>query len=291
MRLSPVNQAPKQTDQMMNRRQFLQVSALAGLAPATVGSASGKPVSSRSSEKKGFCTAVRSEDWQLKLEALRAKWFYSWNSPIPKDVPEGVDFIPMIWKYRGKPESVAAAGKAAKDAGIKELLGFNEPDQSKQANMSVEEALSAWPLLEKTGLRLGSPGCVHPDREWMKEFMKEVEKRELRVDFVCVHSYGGPSADGLVKRLQQIHKIYRKPILITEFAVGDWEAKSAAENRHKPDVVLRFMEEVLPQLERLDFVERYAWFSAKPDRGPLGTSALFDAEGKLTRLGECYRDV
>jgi hypothetical protein len=38
-------------------------------------------------------------------------------------------------------------------------------------------------------------------------------------------------------------------------------------------------------------VERYAWFPAKPDSRALGTSALFDADGKLTRLGECYRDA
>lgn len=44
-------------------------------------------------------------------------------------------------------------------------------------------------------------------------------------------------------------------------------------------------------LERLDFVERYAWFPAKPTSGPLGTSALLDENGALTRLGECYRDA
>jgi hypothetical protein len=124
----------------------------------------------------------------------------------------------------------------------------------------------------------------------MKAFMKEVESRKLRVDFVCVHSYGGTNAEALVKRLEQVHQLYRKPIWITEFAAGDWNAQSVAENRCKPKAVLRFMEKVLPKLDRLDFVERYAWFSAKPDNKALGTSSLFDAEGGLTRLGECYRD-
>lgn len=50
------------------------------------------------------------------------------------------------------------------------------------------------------------------------------------------------------------------------------------------------MEEVLPQLDKLDFVERYAWFPSKTDNKALGTSALFNPAGKLTRLGECYRD-
>lgn len=83
---------------------------------------------------------------------------------------------------------------------LTELLGLNEPDVKKQGNMSIEETLDAWPVLMDTGMRLGSPGCVHPDKEWMIEFMAGAGKRNLRVDFICVHSYGSPSAEGLVKR-------------------------------------------------------------------------------------------
>ena len=72
--------------------------------------------------------------------------------------------------------------------------------------------------------------------------------------------------------------------------MGDWEAKSVGQNRHKPETILRFMEKALPALEKLDFVERYAWYPAKPDNRALGTSALFDGEGSLTPLGEFYRD-
>jgi len=275
----------------MNRRKFLQLSALAGLTPVHAMEPAAKPAGPTGSPKKGFCIGTKSDEYIRALQQLRAKWFYSWNHQVPANKPEGVDFVPMIWKYHGREESVIDAAKAAKAAGIKELLGFNEPDQKKQANMTVEEALAAWPVLERTGLRLGSPGCVHPDKEWMKAFMKEAEARKLRVDFVCVHSYGGTNAESLVRRLEQVHQLYRKPIWITEFAVGDWKAETVAENRFKADAVFRFMEQVLPKLDRLDFVERYAWFSAKPDNKALGTSALLDAEGKLTRLGECYRDA
>jgi hypothetical protein len=125
----------------------------------------------------------------------------------------------------------------------------------------------------------------------MIEFMKGVKKKKLQVDFVCVHSYGGPSPEALVKRLEKVHKMYDRPIWITEFGVGDWDAASVEENRHSPEVVLRFMEKILPMLEKLDFIERYAWFPADLDSPPLGTSALWDMEGKLTPLGECYRDA
>jgi hypothetical protein len=275
----------------MKRRKFLQLSALAGLTPVHAMEPAQKPAGTAGSPKKGFCIGAKSDGFARVLEELRAKWFYTWNHQVPANKPDGVDFVPMIWSYRGREEAVINAAKAAKKAGIKELLGFNEPDQKKQADMTVEEALAAWPVLEKTGLRLGSPGCVHPDKEWMKAFMKEAEELKLRIDFVCVHSYGGADANALVRRLEQVHQLYHKPIWITEFAVGDWTAPSVAENRHKEDAVLRFMEQALPKLDRLDFVERYAWFSAKPDNNALGTSALLDTEGRLTRLGECYRDA
>jgi hypothetical protein len=272
----------------MNRRRLLQLSVLAALTPAGTARAA---LHRSGSVKKGLGMGPKSPDFSRKLEELRCKWLYSWLPGIPAHLPKGMAYTPMIWDYRRGREGVINAGKAAKEAGIPELLGFNEPDQSSQANMTVEAALAAWPALQETGLRLGSPGCVHPDREWMKAFMVGVKKRELRVDFICIHSYGSPNAEAFIKRLEAVHKLYRKPIWITEFAVGDWKAKSPAENQYKPKDVLRFMEDVLPELDKLDFIERYAWFPAGPANRALGTSALHDAEGKLTRLGECYRDA
>ena len=275
----------------MNRRRLIQLSLMAALAPAQLLAAATKSKKSGGSAKKGLGFGPRSPDWSRKLQELRCKWIYTWMEKIPAELPDGIAFVPMISKYRGNRDSVIKAGDVAKNAGIKELLGFNEPDQSSQANMTVEEALAAWPVLQETGLRLGSPACVHPDNDWMKTFMEGAKKRDFKIDFICVHSYSGPNAEAFVKRMQAIHKLYRKPIWITEFAVGDWKAKSPAEIQHKPDDVLRFMEDVLPELEKMDFIERYAWFPAGLDNKALGTSALFDGDGKLTRLGECYRDA
>lgn len=157
--------------------------------------------------------------------------------------------------------------------------------------MSVEESLEIWPLSEKTKLRLGSPACVHPDNDWMTRCMDEVKKRKLRVDFIYVHSYGGADPQSLIRRIKAIEKRYDRPIWINEFAVSDWKAKSVAGNQFSAKDVLTFLKEVLPLLDRLDCVERYAWFSAKPDSPALGTSALFDDDGKLTPLGECYREA
>ncbi|BDS07222.1 RNA polymerase [Oceaniferula spumae] len=274
--------------ELFSRRDLLRLSILASLAP--VGTSFAAP-SSTGSDKKGLAIAVKKKGWDEKLRKLNCKWFYSWGAKIPEGVPAGVDFKPMIWGYWGDKAGLAKTGQKIKEAGIKELLGFNEPDRKNQANMSVEKALRVWPLLMETGLRLGSPACVHPDDDWMKAFMAGVKKKGLRVDFVTVHSYGGPNANELEKRLRRIQKMYNKPLWITEFAVGDWNAKTPQTNKHKPEKVLKFMEAILPKLNKMDFIERYAWYNVGQNSTPLGTSALLGGKGKLTRLGECYRDA
>ena len=118
--------------------------------------------------------------------------------------------------------------------------------------------------------------------------LKQVKAKKYRVDFVCVHWYGGPNANSLVKHITKIHKLYGKPIWITEFAVADWNAKNIKQNKHSAPQILKFMKEVLPKLEKLPFVERYAWFSGAPDHKALGTSALFKKDGSLTVLGKFY---
>lgn len=282
-----MNSFPQNTSPA-SRRAFIK-SALAASVAATPGALFGQkppPVS----QKKGICMTIKNPHWAQRVQKLNAQWVYTWGPGIPANTPKGVDFVPMIWGYWGQDKQIRQSAEAAKKAGITELLGFNEPDGRHQANMSVQKALKHWPLLMESGLRLGSPGCVHPDNDWMKEFMATAKRTKLRVDFVCVHSYGGTNSATFLKRLEKVHRMYRKPIWITEFAVGDWNAKSPQQNRHKPEAVLKFMEKVFPALDKLDYVERHAWFPANQSNNALGTSALFKKNGELTRLGKFYRD-
>lgn len=242
--------------------------------------------------KKGICLGKAGgtiRDVEERIESLNLGWHYNWTPKWDGKNIKEAPFVPMIW---GKTEWVVPALKGLRVAKSKgeanPLLGYNEPDGKEQANMTVEEALDFWPELEKTNRRLGSPATVHPDNEWMKSFMKGAEEKGYRVDFVCVHWYGSNNPDKFIERLEAIHKLYGKPIWITEFAIADWSAATRKDNKESPKDVLRFMKAVLPKLEKLDFVERYAWFHAKPDHPKLGPSALFDEQGKLTELGEFY---
>ena len=271
-----------------SRRDFLRTALAASLA-----SSSGALFADDGlalTKKKGIGLGSKNPLWAKLLQELNTQWVYTWGANIPENTPKDIDFVPMVWGYWGQDELIRKSALAVQEAGITELLGFNEPDRHNQSNMSVEKALKHWPVLMESGLRLGSPACVHPDNDWMKKFMATAEQKNLRVDFVCVHSYGGANSKTFLKRMEKIHRMYKKPLWITEFAVGDWNAKSPEQNRHKPEAVLKFMEQVFPALDKLDYVERHAWFPALQSNNALGTSALFKDDGELTRLGKFYRD-
>ena len=65
---------------------------------------------------------------------------------------------------------------------------------SGQANMSPGQALSLWPQLEATGMRLGSPAVADDGATpggWLDQFMSGAAARGYRVNFITLHWYGG----------------------------------------------------------------------------------------------------
>ncbi len=255
--------------------------------------------------KKGACFTLRkpgskaSGGWDTnvkKVKALDVYWNYSWGADLVPVQPKGIEFVPMIWggKDPGRVKEAinTKVVPAIKSGRVKKLLGFNEPDGHKQADMTVEQALAGWPALESAGVPLASPGAVHADRDWMKKFMEGVKKKGYRVDYIAVHSYGGPSAKGFKARMKKIYELHeQRPLIITEFACADWNAKTLSENRHSPAEVLAFMKEVLPWMEEQDWIVGYAWFSFGMDSKAGHTSALFDDNGDLTACGRYYKSV
>lgn len=243
--------------------------------------------------KKGLCITTRPNNhWIKKLKMLHVSWHYSWGPNLKLNEPANVDFVPMIWKASGNfsklDNTIRYIKSLAKSGKIHYLLGFNEPDHKDQSNMSVKTAIAAWPILMKGNIPLGSPACAHDTDQWMKDFMSEADSLHYRINFVAVHWYGGANAKNFINYLKKIHNLYHRPIWITEFAVGDWKAKTISENKYSPKRVLHFMKQILPALDKLSFVKRYAWFPANTNSPHLGTSALFKANGSLTKLGEFY---
>ncbi|MGD9556903.1 MAG: glycoside hydrolase family protein [Mangrovibacterium sp.] len=241
--------------------------------------------------KKGLGASKWMNDWSHKLSEFRVYWHYSWAEHLCDLEPDNVEFVPMIWEGTFIDDTVTTYLKRLKNEGkIQYLLGFNEPDGKNQANMTVDQAIAKWPALEAVGLPLGSPAAVNPDNPWMKEFMAKAEANGLRIDFVTVHSYGGTDPVAFLNKIDKVYNLYKKPIWITEFGCGDWTARTVEENRHTPEAVLGFMQTVLPELEKRDYVLRYAWFPAPITKPQLTSSALWDENGSLTPLGQFYKN-
>ena len=234
-------------------------------------------------DKKGVAFGLPAESADRSLAALQVDWYYNWTVR-PSSQASAACFVPMYWGHGWQ------LGTLSRDLPRRtsELLVYNEPDRTTQSNRSVEEVVGEWPLLERVSDRISAPAARPFDR-WMRTFMQEAGEKQLKVDFVAIHWYAGPDSRRFLKYIDGVHDLYGLPIWVTEFAVTDWKAKKhGTPNRFTEDDVIRFIEEVLPELERRDYVERYAWLAAVTSKESLRPSRLMASDGKLTRVGEAY---
>lgn len=147
-----------------------------------------------------------------RREDMGITWFYGWSYNF--EATRQMDYVPM---FLGKctPKGVEeVTGKKL----VNTVLAFNEPNVLSQTNMSVEDALDQYPLILKTGLRVGSPVCGEGKwKTWLKQFMDGCELRGYRVDFIVTHWYdwanwragGNPSPDDIDAMVARFKKRYR----------------------------------------------------------------------------------
>ena len=264
--------------------------------------------------KKGICFTLRQKNkngsWEKnipKIQAIRPYWNYSWDTELIEQQPTNISFTPMVWGAWEEDKLQERLNKhivpKIKSGDVHQVLGFNEPDKLDQANMPYTEALTYWPTLEALGVPLCSPSCANSLSDvdystqgvrgtWMRDFMKTADTRGYRIDYIGVHWYGGPSPTAFKQRMIDIYKTYgKRPLLITEFALADWGAKTQDENSVSEEDVLTFMKNVLPWMEQQNWIAGYAWFSFEIDDPNGSSSALFDGSGNLTASGRFYQSI
>ena len=243
--------------------------------------------------KKGVAFNLGYESsWQERFVKLNPSWHYSWNWEYKDNYPSGVEFVPMIWGMGGlTQEKIDYLNNLASEGTIKNVLTFNEPDLGDQADMTVDEAVALWPLLETLSVPISSPATSAPLNDWMREFMNKAEANNLRIDFVAIHIYHKNVAANFLALVEEVYQAYGKPIWITEFAVRDMDATTSASNKYSEAYVLSFMNQVLTALDELDYVKRYSWFdpnSNNPKYPRLVTADLISETNVLTALGDFY---
>lgn len=211
-------------------------------------------------------------------KSIGANWYYNWT---PGGNGSGIEFVPMIKGGFNVNDKAFKRIRGYENATA--LLGYNEPERTKQGNLSVEAGIKHWPklvkLAEEMNLRLGSPAPSSDlgGLKWLERFMEQAEDKDLRVDFIAVHWYGGTDAGRFEGMIDSLYRNYRRPIWVTEF--NGW---SGTEDEHYD-----FLKDSLKFLERDRNVERYAYF--EPGKGK--PHSLFKKDGSLTRMGELYRDA
>jgi Ca2+-binding RTX toxin-like protein len=205
------------------------------------------------------------------------------------DEPAAHDFVPMIWG--------AADMKYVRTPGVLDgadtLLTFNEPNHDGQANLTVNQALSYWPELMATGLRLGSPAATTSSTlgqgAWLHSFMSQADAEAYRVDFITVHYYStDPSIAKFKAFLEDVYAAYQRPIWVTEWALADWNQP----DRFSAEQQMAFFKAGTLMMDDLAFVERQAWFGTyeKLDTSQLN-SQLIDADGSHSLVGSIFASL
>lgn len=205
----------------------------------------------------------------------KVSWAYNWGSSSSGLDESKFEFVPQLW---GTSSLFTADWKdnaeSAISKGAKNLLGFNEPDIAKQANLSPADAASGWTTyMEQFAgkARLGSPavsnGGAPLGLAWLTDFLDAC--KDCTIDFAVVHWYDSYSNVAYFKQfLTDAHKQTGKPIWLTEFGCNDGSDED----------ISGFLSQVLPWMDEQDWIERYSYFMAED--GKLNSGSSMSTYGK-----------
>jgi hypothetical protein len=214
--------------------------------------------------KKGTCSVT-----ETTVTALASEWYYGWS--LDKNSFTNQQYVPMTWGRTSATDLNVLNLINRKD--IDHLLSFNEPDNTAQANISVDTAIARYRVMLRTGLRLGSPACKEENTfgtggKWLPTFMAQAQTLRMRVDHIAIHWYDwgnfsnnqatdSLTAERVFQRFQSFIQNTRSaypnmPIWITEY--------NANVNRSSITVQKYFMKLSSEWLNTLPYIERYSFF-------------------------------
>ncbi|EXU95712.1 glycoside hydrolase [Metarhizium robertsii] len=221
----------------------------------------------------------------LRRPCRQCTWAYNWDWK-DNGLSREVEFVPMLWN-----ESTASQLQenmnVLRARGLKYILGFNEPDHADQADMTVARAVDSHMkyLSQDSDVAIGSPAVTSNEAgstrdnpkslDWLRGFLELCGQRGCKVDFCVVHWYGSTTqADAMISFLHRAHDACPgKPLWLTEFSATG-----------SSDEVEIFMMKVLPILDSLQFIQRYAWFMT-------AVGNLLQSPDTLSSYGEKYASL
>ncbi len=257
----------------------------------------------------GFVGDLHTGDDRLLTSANSPlKWYYNWG-PNPTNnliSSNALEFVPMIHGLDATQDPSSETAIKSSPQSSTHLLTFNELDgttSSGGSQISPKDAATAYinyVLPFRNGTKGGRKWLIsHPSTtgspmglSWLREFNTscyEIDSHNgCPLDFIAVHWYG--AFDGLTSWLGTMNQFYntntsRNPLLklwVTELGFPQQSVQNT----------VSMMNQSLPYLDNLSYVERYAWFGDFRTNGISEWTgpnvAFFDNNGGLTQLGALY---
>jgi len=198
--------------------------------------------------------------WDSQLPRFNANWLYNWGWSTSQSLTPSQVFAPMQWGNWG----VGTLNNVTEKPLC--VLGFNEPDQTGQANMTTAQAIALWPSLQALNLPLVSPACANDFGGWLADFYSQIAAKGYRVDYTAYHWYANPSASGLMSTLQSAYNTWGRAVWLTEFSPVDWAGTATWTEQDN----YRFLAEFMWQAEDQVWFKRYSLFlfSGTPSVNP-----------------------
>lgn len=171
--------------------------------------------------KRGFvgdgCKGASCADFELLSSA---GWYYAYNPGDPFSAggdSSNPSFVPMHWCIKGLANATIPAGVNATF-----LLGFNEPNNLHNCNMSPRDIATAWATVLKLWAPqsiLVSPATAGEGRPWLDAFFGNCTAlygpKGCQVSHVAVHDYSCDAASTM-GYLKQVHDRYKMPVWLSE---------------------------------------------------------------------------
>jgi Glycosyl hydrolase catalytic core len=261
----------------------------AGGRPATGGSggAASATGGSGGAGSEPFKGVANSPCAARKLQNV--SWYYNWEQTEDEPCSDGGggQFVPMVWGHTGGEQSASGISSAVASFVGKHqayVMGFNEPDNSSQSNISVATAISLWPSFLNASIQVISPATQanSTGMSWFSSFIKQADQGSLRIDVVGAHWYGwnAGSCESNAATLESYLKWLEgqtgdRPIWLTEWGCLHDSAPDA-------QTVITFFKGAVAMFAKHPRLRRYAWY-------PWSTNLdLNNSDGSLTDLGKVF---
>lgn len=152
------------------------------------------------------------------LEPCNAR-YYTWS---PDGFQSNLEFVPMLWGPAQTDDWNNNIDNTISSLHVTHALGFNEPQEVSQSNLSPEDGASMWKQyiepLKQQNITLGSPApsSAPSGKTWLQQWL-DACAGGCTVDFIAMHWYDINST-AFIEYLEDFHATFQRPIWVTEWA-------------------------------------------------------------------------